>query len=63
MRTTVRVILRLQSLQTAGVESAYGLVGLKANPVFRSEKGVAILGPRYFKFDFDYVPIEETLGK
>ncbi|MDY2990314.1 MAG: DUF917 domain-containing protein [Hornefia butyriciproducens] len=37
------------------------VIGLKANPVFRSEKGVAILGPRYFKFDFDYVPIEETV--
>lgn len=37
--------------------------GLKAIDVFRSEKGIGILGPRYFGFDIDYIPIEERLGK
>ncbi|MGI9953081.1 DUF917 domain-containing protein [Moorellaceae bacterium AZ2] len=38
------------------------VIGLKARPVFRSEKGIGILGPRAFGFDFDYVPIEERLN-
>jgi hypothetical protein len=36
-------------------------IGLKARPQFRNEKGIAILGPRYFGFDIDYVPIEELV--
>ena len=39
------------------------IIGLKADPAFRNEKGIDILGPRYFKFDFDYVPIEERLAE
>jgi len=34
------------------------VIGLKARPVFRSEKGIGILGPKAFGFDYDYVPIE-----
>jgi DUF917 family protein len=37
------------------------VLGIKARSMFRSEKGVGILGPRYFGFDFDYVPIEDLL--
>lgn len=37
------------------------VIGLKAIDVFRSEKGVAILGPKYFGFDLDYVHIEDLL--
>ncbi|MCB6994588.1 DUF917 domain-containing protein [bacterium 210820-DFI.6.37] len=39
------------------------VIGLRANEVFRNEKGISILGPRYFKFDIDYVPIEERMEK
>ena len=39
------------------------VIGLKAVDIFRSEKGVSILGPRYFGFDFDYIPIEKRLAK
>lgn len=35
------------------------VLGFKARDIFRTEKGVGILGPRYFGFDFDYKPIEE----
>ena len=45
------------------VGNEVSVIGLKANPVFRTEKGIAILGPRYFKLDFDYVPIEEVMAK
>jgi DUF917 family protein len=44
----------------AGMEVA--VIGIKAIDVFRSEMGVEILGPKYFGFDFDYVPIEKNLG-
>lgn len=39
------------------------VIGLKAIDVFRSKKGVDILGPRYFGWDIDYIPIEERLAK
>lgn len=39
------------------------IVGLKAREAFRTDKGVGILGPRFFKFDIDYVPIEERFPK
>jgi hypothetical protein len=28
-------------------------------PAFRSPKGIEVIGPRHFGFDFDYRPIEE----
>jgi DUF917 family protein len=35
------------------------MVGLKASPLWRTPKGVEVLGPRHFGFDFDYIPIEQ----
>ena len=37
------------------------VIGLKARPVFRNEKGIGILGPKAFGYDYEYVPIEEQL--
>jgi len=37
------------------------VLGKKAHDVFRSEKGLEVLGPRHFEFDFDYVPIEKLI--
>ena len=37
------------------------VVGRKAHPAHRTEKGVELLGPRHFGFDLDYVPIEERV--
>jgi len=37
------------------------VIGRKAHPVHRTEKGIAALGPRHFGFDLDYVPIEERV--
>lgn len=39
------------------------IIGMKARDQFRTDRGVGILGPRFFRFDFDYVPIEERLAK
>ncbi|MEM3191786.1 MAG: DUF917 domain-containing protein [Thermoplasmata archaeon] len=35
------------------------IIGMKANPLFRTDEGLKVLGPRYFGFDYDYVPIEK----
>lgn len=39
------------------------VIGLKARDMFKNEKGVGILGPRYFKFDIDYISIEERMAR
>ncbi|MTI17982.1 DUF917 domain-containing protein [Rhodobacteraceae bacterium RKSG542] len=46
-------------LVAAGQEVA--LVAMKSPEHFLSEKGLEILGPRYFDFDIDYKPLEEVL--
>ena len=37
------------------------VLGAKVFPAFRSPKGIEFFGPRYWGFDFDYVPIEEAI--
>jgi DUF917 family protein len=37
------------------------VVGIKGLEAFRSERGLAAAGPRYFGFDIDYVAIEEQM--
>ncbi len=37
------------------------VIGLKARPMFRSKKGIEILGPGAFGFDYEYVPIENMI--
>lgn len=37
------------------------MVGIPASPMWRVPKGIEVFGPRYFGFDFDYVPIEEQM--
>jgi DUF917 family protein len=31
------------------------------DPRWRSPEGLALVGPRYFGYDFDYVPVEDRL--
>lgn len=35
------------------------MVGVPAPAQWRSEKGVELIGPRHFGFDFDFIPIED----
>lgn len=35
------------------------MIGVPAAAAWRSNKGVELIGPRHFGFDFDYIPIEE----
>jgi uncharacterized protein len=39
------------------------VLGAKVFPAFRSPKALEFFGPRYWGFDFDYVPIEKVMGK
>ena len=38
------------------------VVGMPCNPIWRTEAGIAQVGPRYFKYDLDYLPIEILAG-
>ena len=35
------------------------VLGMPAHPHWRTEKGLAVVGPRYFGYDVDYSPIEQ----
>lgn len=37
------------------------VIGMPCHPQWRSRKGIETVGPRYFGYDLDYVPIEELL--
>lgn len=34
------------------------VIGMPCDPFWRTEKGIKQVGPRYFKYDLDYIPIE-----
>lgn len=38
------------------------VVGVRAEPIWRTEKGLRLLGPKHFGFDIPYRPIEKVLG-
>jgi DUF917 family protein len=38
------------------------VLGSRVAPMFRSEKAIAHFGPRYWGYDFDYIPIEEVMN-
>jgi DUF917 family protein len=44
------------------VNDHVGVIGIKAKEIFRTQKGLDILGPKHFGFDYSYKPIE-TLVK
>lgn len=35
------------------------VIGIPCDPMWRTEKGIELVGPRYFKYDTDYIPVEE----
>ncbi len=37
------------------------VIGIPCDPFWRTEAGLAQVGPRYFKYDLDYVPIEKLV--
>lgn len=38
------------------------VIGIPCNPQWRTEKGIATVGPRYFGYDLDYIPLEERFA-
>lgn len=39
------------------------IVGIPSSPLWRSVRGIELMGPRHYAFDFDYVPIEEQMKR
>jgi DUF917 family protein len=38
------------------------VIAFACDPVWRTESGIAVAGPRAFGYDFDYLPVEELAG-
>jgi DUF917 family protein len=38
------------------------VIAFACDPVWRTERGIAVAGPRAFGYDFDYLPVEELAG-
>ncbi|MFZ5652702.1 MAG: DUF917 domain-containing protein [Bacillota bacterium] len=38
------------------------VLGIPCDPKWRTPKGLETVGPRYFRYDLDYVPVEELAG-
>jgi len=38
------------------------VIAFPCDPVWRTERGIAVTGPRSFGYDFDYQPVEELAG-
>jgi len=38
------------------------VIAFGCDPVWRTERGIEVAGPRAFGYDFDYVPVEELAG-
>jgi DUF917 family protein len=39
------------------------IIGMPCAEVWRSKKGLELVGPRYFKYDYDYQPIEDLVKR
>jgi DUF917 family protein len=39
------------------------VIGIPCHPKWRTEKGIATVGPKYFGYDVDYVPVEDLVKK
>jgi DUF917 family protein len=39
------------------------IIGIPCDPFWRTEKALRQVGPRYFKYDLDYQPIEALAGR
>lgn len=39
------------------------VVGIPCQPIWRTERGLQLAGPRYFRWDIDYIPIEARMAE
>lgn len=43
-------------------EQSIAIIGMKSREVYRTPKGIELIGPKRYGFDLNYVPIEERLS-
>lgn len=45
------------------VGAEVSVIGVKSREVFNNERGLSVLGPRYFGYDVDYISVDDRLKK
>ena len=50
-----------QGLGAYPMNADVAMVGIPISKMWRTPKGIEVLGPRHFGFDLDFVPLEQTL--
>jgi DUF917 family protein len=38
------------------------VIGIPCQPIWRTPRGLTLAGPRYFRWDIDYIPIEQRMA-
>lgn len=53
-----------EPITTEGLRYGFrvAVIGMPCDSRWRTPKGLELVGPRYFGYDTDYVPVEQTLG-
>jgi DUF917 family protein len=53
-----------EPITTEGLRYGFRVVvlGMPCTPKWRTPEGLALVGPRYFGYEIDYVPVEERYG-
>jgi DUF917 family protein len=52
-----------QGLGAYQIGKEIAMVGIPSSPMWRVARGIELMGPRHFGFDFDYVPVEEQMKR
>lgn len=54
-----------EPITTEGMRYGFRVVvlGIPSAPKWRTSAGLAVVGPRYFGYDIEYVPVEERFGR
>lgn len=54
-----------EPITTEGLRYGFRVVvlGIPCDPKWRSPEGLALVGPRYFGYEIDYIPVEERYGR
>jgi DUF917 family protein len=60
---TGRAIVGGDGLGGYEVGREVAIVGIPSSPLWQTAKGIDLIGPRHFGFDFDYVPLDEQMKK
>ena len=61
--TTGRSIMSNAGIGSYPIGQEVVLIGLPSADQWRSDKGIELMGPKHFGFDFDFIPIEKLQSK